>query len=330
MKIGASLSIELKQICTNFFPIDMYVAFGINLVSPSHQPLSHQELKFRAMQDYTVLRDSTLSDDLQTKTQRPLSPNRDVSRPPTSSGRSANAIIKEASALVACSELQLPSIIGTNSRMLAAVVTAALQVEVDVSSVVGVELPSGLYISCRNKDNREKMFVILKGRQFLAPSSAELQNILDEAMTFMIMRNSTPSPELIQRFPAVARQELYRGCEKIFVVTLVKDHLESSFHRTEQGQFHYPVAFSDLWSNLCRFHFFSLRHFSEAIERLDVAPVTHPFRHWLFLFAFQGRISSTKVEGNDKLQKLCDEAIGDESIAIAWERAAELSRGPSF
>ncbi|CUE72042.1 Hypothetical protein, putative [Bodo saltans] len=253
------------------------------------------------------------------------------SRPSTAS-RSANAIIKEAAAYAACSELLLPAIIGADAQVLSAVVSAAIGVDVDPTTAVAVETANGLYLSCRPRHSCERLFIVFKGRQFLAPSSVELQNILDEAMTLMVLRrsDSAAADALASRFPVVQRRELYRSADRIVVITLVKDHLENCFQRTEENQFHYEVKFSDLWSSSVQLHFFSLRHFREAVENGASPSVSHPFRHWLFLFAYQGRLQSTVTGAGERVQRLCDEAVADDAIAMAWEKTAELSKGPIY
>lgn len=259
------------------------------------------------------------------------------SRPGTAGSRSANSIIKEASAFAACSELQLPSIIGTDPKLLFHFVSSALGIDICAQDIKGVAAGSGLYVSCRTRHTYTKLLVAFKGKQFLAPSSAELNHILDEAMLLSILRRQPDSDIFSEKFPitAKAHRHLYQDAEKIIYVTLVKDHLESCFQDAQAGsspatgqRFHYTVQFNALWTNLVQFQFFSLRHFIETMEQgIDV---THAFRKWLFLFAYQPRLQSTKVDsGNHALQKLCNEAIAEEEIAIAWERTADLSRGPA-
>lgn len=253
------------------------------------------------------------------------------SRPSTAS-RSANMIIKEAAAYAACAELLLPAIIGADPQVLSAVVSAAIGCDVDPTSAQAIETSNGLYLACRPRHSCERLFVIFKGRQFLAPSSTELQNILDEAMTLMVLRRSDngAAEALASRFPVASRRDLYGNADRIVVVTLVKDHLESCFQRTIPDQFHYEVKFSDLWTSSVQLHFFSLRHFREAVENGAAPAVSHTFRHWLFLFAYQGRLQSTNTDAGERVQRLCDEAVADDSIAMAWEKTAELSKGPVY
>lgn len=253
------------------------------------------------------------------------------SRPSTAS-RSANAIIKEAAAYAACSEILLPAIIGADAQVLSAVVAAAIGVDVDPTTAVAVETSNGLYLSCRPRHSCERLFVVFKGRQFLAPSSVELQNILDEAMSLMVLRRSDTAAAgaLAVRFPIALSGDMYRNADRIVVITLVKDHLENCFQRVEENQFHYEVKFSDLWTSTVQLHFFSLRHFREAVENAAAPPVSHTFRHWLFLFAYQGRLQSTSTGAGERVQRLCDEAVAVDAIAMAWEKTAELSKGPVY
>jgi hypothetical protein len=283
------------------------------------------------MEDYSTLNSAVVTANLERNAAASgadaQSPHRNTTSRPATASRSANSIIKEASAYTASSELCLPGIIGTNAKMLSSAISAALHIDVDPSSTTGFEAPNGLYASCRDRNSREKLFVVFKGRQFLAPSSSELTLVLEEAMALMLHKHSVPPSEMIKRFPILARSDLYQGCDRVVIITLVKDHLESSFSSEVPFQFHHRVHFSSMWSHLLHFHFFSLRHFMEAVDA-DAPTLSHEFRKWLFLFAYQGRLMSTKVDGGERLQRLCDEAVADEAIAMAWEKTAELSRGP--
>jgi hypothetical protein len=259
-------------------------------------------------------------------------------RPSTASSRSAKSIIKEASCVVACSELQLPLIIGTSPKILASLVRAALStVDVDENSVEGFELRTGLYVKCRSRSTHESLFVVFKGKQFLAISSAELQMTLDEMMSLVVFRNpanGVPPAALVERYPVLEHRAKLEKVDRFVVVTLVNDHLDSTFkQRTavtgSKVPFHFNVSFNDLWTNLINFHFFSLRNFREAMQDDEAsdAVLSHRFRNWLFLFAFQGRMqSSTLEEAAPALQTLCVESLNDESIAIVWEHTADLSK----
>ena len=246
--------------------------------------------------------------------------------------RSSATVVREASALHACSELQLPRILGAERVSTHSFVSSLLGITIEASSVGEIATGNGLYIRCRDQVTREKLIVAIKGRRFLAPSSAEMQALVEEAMYLTVLRNTRgeepSSKELIQRFPIAQHAAFIRGADRVMVITLVKDHLENCFQRSSPTQFHYVVSMNDLATRQLQLNFFSLRHFGAAVAS-GAVDETSAAAHWLFLFAFQDRLFTTSIDGDVTLQRLYSSALRNEAVCAAWERAAELSRGPT-